>query len=266
MATQADPETETRLRENIASFQKLWQGGFYVGDPLDPMFSPHAVFGYVGIYHAIYHGCIRPYITPETVALELGPGRGAWTKTMLGARELWCLDVLSAEHNGFWEYVGDAAHVRYVQVDDFSCSMLPDDAFDYVFSYDTLCHVPFEGIEQYVENLHPKLRPGAHGYVMVADFDKYRRFIERRDERSVFSRFVTYFENPVLRRLLTSKGRKLNRILMERYEAFMRDPVANGWYHAGTEETCALLERHGYTVVDRDVDIDPKSPIVHFTA
>jgi hypothetical protein len=262
---ETDAAVDARLTEELRSFAPLWEGGFFVGDPLDPMFSPHGVFGYVGVYHAIYHGCIKPYVTGETTVLELGPGRGAWTRTMLGAREIWCLDALSAEHNRFWEYVGDPANVRYVQVSDFSCSMLPDDAFDFLFSYDTLCHVSFDGIEAYVRNLRPKLRSGAHAFVMVADFEKYRRFIEERDRRSVFSASLSYFSNPLLRRLLESKARKLNQNLIRRYEEFMEQPEANGWFHAGVDRTCELLERYGYRVIDPDVEIDPKSPIVHFS-
>lgn len=256
--------SEQRLRDELQSFRKLWKGGFFVADPLDPMSSPHDIFGYVGIYHAIWAACIKPYVTAATTALELGPGRGAWTRTLLPAREVWCLDALPADHNGFWEYVGDAPHVHYVHVTDFSCSELPDDSFDYLFSYDTLCHTSFEGIEAYLRNLRPKLRSGADCFVMVADFDKYRAFVEHRDERSVFNTFIGYFQNPLLRRVLLRSAGKLNRRLMERYEQFLRDPEANGWFHAGTDETCRLLDELGYRVLDRDVGLDPKSPIVHF--
>jgi hypothetical protein len=255
---------DRRLRDELASFERFWQGGFFSGDPMDRMYSPHDVFGYVGIYYAIYLACIKPYVGPETVALELGPGRGAWTRTLLSAREVWALDALSAEHNSFWEYVGRADNVRYVQVRDFSCSMLPDNSIDYVFSYDTLCHVSFEGIEAYVANLRPKLHDGAHGFVMVADFAKYRRFIEAREQLSVFNRCVGYFSSRPLRRLLAKRARELNENLMRRFDEFMEEPEANGWFHAGADRTCELLERYGYTVVDRDMDIDPKSPIVHF--
>jgi hypothetical protein len=257
-------ESEARLSAELESFRTHWKGGFFAGDPLDPMFSPHAVFGYIGVYHAIYLACIKPYITAETAAIELGPGRGAWTRALLPAREVWCLDALSAEHNGFWEYVGQVANVNYVHISDFSCSSLPDDTFDYLFSYDTLCHVSFDGIGAYLKSLRSKLRAGAQGFVMVADFEKYRHFIAQSESRSVFSAFVPYFSNPIVRWFLESKARKLNRNLMARYEVFMRDPEANGWFHAGVDRTCELLVNLGYEVLDCDLDIDPKSPIIHF--
>jgi hypothetical protein len=261
-----DEALEARLRDELSSFRGLWKGGFFVGDPLDPMFSPHGVFGYVGVHHAIYLACIKPYVDPQTVVAEIGPGRGAWTRTFRDAKEVWALDALSAEHNRFWEYVGPSGSIHYVQVSDFSCAELPDDGVDYLFSYDALCHVSFDGIEAYARNLYPKLRAGAHAFVMVADFEKYGAFVESRDARSVFGAFVGYFRNPVLRRLLERKAAELNRSLMARYEHFLAEPDegAGRWYHAGVERTCQLLERIGYRVVDRDMDIDPKSPIVHF--
>ena len=149
---------ERQTAAQIHDFEPVWRGGFFAGDPLDDMGSPYDLFGYYSAFHVVYLACIRQYVTPETCALEIGPGRGAWTRTLLGAKEVWALDALSAEHNDFWGYVGDQPHVHSYKVDDFTASMLPNDRIDYVFSYDTLCHVTFDGIEAYARNLYPKLR------------------------------------------------------------------------------------------------------------
>ena len=78
---------QDKLAEEIASFEGLWKGGYYEGDPLDPLSrSTFGNYGYVSVLYATYLACIKPYITAETRALELGPGRGAWTKTMLSAK------------------------------------------------------------------------------------------------------------------------------------------------------------------------------------
>ena len=39
--------------------------------------------------------------------------------------------------------------------------MLPEDYFNYMFSFGCLCHVSFEGISEYAENIFPKLQIGA---------------------------------------------------------------------------------------------------------
>ncbi len=251
----------------LQSFRTVWRGGFYTGDPLDDMSSPYELFGYCSVRHVVYLTCIRQYVRPETTALELGPGRGAWTRTLLGAKEVWALDALPAEHNGFWEHVGDQPHVHYVQVEDFELSMLPHDEIDYVFSFDTLCHVTFDGIEAYARNLYPKLRAGAHLFWMVADFAKYRAFVDDRHRRSVAWPFVRLFGNRLYRRLLERQAREVYDRLAAKYESFLalpQGPTGNWWYDAGQERTCEMLERVGYRIVDGDVGADPRSPIVHF--
>ena len=186
------------LTQHFASFESVWQGGFFAGDPLDPKGSLHGLFSYLPVPYAIVLACIRPYVGADTVALEIGPGRGAYTRALTPAREVWCVDALSAEHNEFWEYVGRQPNVHYLHVSDFSLADVPDGAVDYVFSYDALCHVPFAGIEAYAESMHAKLRPGAQCLWMVADYAKYRRFIAERS--SVASELTSQVGRPCLRR------------------------------------------------------------------
>lgn len=253
------------VRDHLVSFQRLWEGGYFTGDPLNSSVTPYGLFGYIGIPHVVYLTCIRGHVKSDTVAVELGPGRGAWTRTLLGAREVWCLDALSAEHNGFWEYVGPQPHVRYFEVEDFSCAMLPDAAVDFVFSYDTLCHVPFEGIEAYATALYGKMRPGAHGFWMVADREKYRDFIANRD--SVASALTSEIGRRLVRRfveLVVHRVEDRQRAQHREHLAAPEGPEGNWWYWAGTERATAMLERVGYRVVDPDVGADPRSPILHF--
>lgn len=254
------------LEAHLATFELVWKGGFFSADPLDRMHSPYGPFGYVGVPYAIAQACIRPYVDGAT-AVEIGPGRGAYTRALLPAKELWCLDALSAEHNGFWEYVGEQPHVHYVQVTDFECRMLPDHGIDYVFSYDTLCHVPFEGIEAYAAALRSKMRDGAHAFWMVADYAKYRRFITER--RSVAPELTSRIGRRWLRALVERVVRRVEDRHLEPYRRHIEapeGPAGSWWYDAGTERTAAMLERLGYRVVDSDVGIDPRSPIIHFTA
>lgn len=253
------------LDSHLASFRQVWKGGFYAGDPLDRMRSPYGLFGYVGVPHAIVLRCIRPYVHEDTVALELGPGRGAYTRALLGAASVWCLDALPAEHNKFWEYVGQRPNVHYFEVSGFGCEMLPEDGIDYMFSYDTLCHVPFEGIEAYATSLRSKLRPGAQCFWMVADFAKYRSFIEQRP--SVAPALESQIGRPWLRRLISRVARQVEDRQLEKYRRFIETPEGpegSWWYDAGTERTVEMLTRLGYHVVEADVEADPRSPIVHF--
>src|SRR5258708_6073944 len=126
--------------------------------------SSYGDLGYISILHAVYQVCVRPFVGPDTAVLEIGPGRGAWTKTMLSAREIWCVDALSAEHNCFWEYIGrEQQHkINYLQVSDFLCERLPANHFDFMFSFGVFCHITPEGQRAYFQNLFSRARRVAH--------------------------------------------------------------------------------------------------------
>lgn len=68
---------------------KRWKDGYFEGNPLRPLHrSTYRQCGFMSVLHATYLRCIKTYIQPSTVAPELGPGRGAWTRGMLGASEI----------------------------------------------------------------------------------------------------------------------------------------------------------------------------------
>jgi len=255
-----------RLNEELASFQGIWKGGYWAADPLRPQGSVYAFFGQMGTSHATYLRCIKPYVHEDSTVLEIGPGRGAWTRTFLKAKRVHCMDALSAEHNGFWENVGRREGVTYEQVSDFSCASLRDNFFSYLFSYDALCHVSFEGIAAYARNLFPKLRAGADGFFMVADYEKYNAFVAALDDHSALAMLLPKNTMTWMKTL----GRPLNRLFARRYGLHPLDlsendaPRPGRWYHAGTARTCALLRNVGYEVLDEDVGTDFRSPIIHF--
>lgn len=255
----------SRSRQELESFQGIWSGGYFEADPLDPVAkSGYGALGYMSVLHATYLACIKPYITAETVALEIGPGRGAWTKTLLGAREVWALDALSARHNGFFEYVGTSENVRYVEVTDFECRMLPDDYFTYMFSFGCLCHVSFDGIRLYAQSLFNKMRSGSHCFWMVADYEKYNKAAESLDDLSIWRRLAPLGWPGLPLRLMMklAESRVPGLITKDVHET--DEPIPGRWYHAGAERTCELLRECGFRIVDRDVGTCLRDPIIHF--
>jgi len=51
----------TREKLEIGLFKDLWHGGYFEGDPLDPMaHSGYGSLGYMSCLHATYLRCIRP--------------------------------------------------------------------------------------------------------------------------------------------------------------------------------------------------------------
>jgi len=254
----------TKLTTELNSFNGLWEGGYFEGDPLNPIaMSGYGQLGFISVLHATYLRCIKPYINDQSISLEIGAGRGAWTKALLPSKEVYALDALPEEHNRFYEYLGYPRNVKYHQVQDFQCKILPENYFNYMFSFGCLCHVSFEGITKYAVSIYPKLTSGSNCFWMVADYEKYNRAVSNLDRLSYWNTLVParrkYFILKWLPKYLIrrTKPRLLN--LGENDE-----PIPGRWYHAGIERTCSMLKEVGYQVVDPDVGTCLRDPIIHF--
>jgi len=250
------------LQDDLSLFEKLWRGGYSEGEVLDPMGnSGYGIIGYMSVLYATYLICIKPYISKDTIVLEIGPGRGCWTKTFLSAKEVWCLDAVSKERNKFDEYLGYPKNVKYFKVSDFGCDMLPENYFDYLFSFGCFCHISFDGISEYMENLYPKMKEGSHCFIMVADYDKFNKAIDNIRSLSIERAFVG--GKHILTRMLWKLvgGTKILKHLNKEEDNL---PRPGRWYHAGCERTCAMLEKYGYKIIDPDIGVNHRDPIIHF--
>lgn len=259
---------ENKLNSHFRGFENIWKGGYFEGDPLDPLGpSKYRRIGYISLLHAIYLACIKPYIHQDSFVLEIGPGRGAWTKTMLKVKEIWCLDAKSREDNQIDQYLEYPNNLTYFQVTDFSCKMLPNDTFTYMFSYGCLCHVPWTGIQQYAENLYEKLKTGAQAFWMVADYDKRNHVSKEFNQYDIFARTLPV---KIFHILEWMNRMKKNKLLGPGYEPPLNmnentETFENGrWYHSGASRTAEMLRNVGYQVICEDVGLAPRDAIVHF--
>ena len=125
--------------------------------------------------YATYLLTIRKQVPYDATVLEIGPGRGAWTKAILRQRpqRVYALNALSAEHNRFWEYVGHNDVVRYFQVQDFSCSQVPEQSIDFFFSFGVFRHFNRRGTEASFTAMSQKMKPAATGFCMISDYQKF---------------------------------------------------------------------------------------------
>lgn len=256
-----------KLEKEIESFQGIWKGGYCEGNPLDPIGrSSYGRLGYLSVLYAIYIACIRPYITNQTKVIEIGPGRGCWTKCFVEAEEIWCLDALPADYNNFWEYVGKRGNIKYIQVHDFSCSTLPDDYFDFFFTFGCFCHISKEGIDEYMKNLYPKLKTGAHGFVMIGDYEKYNKLVEKKGFFDIGN--YVFSDQRLIDNMIFRKLWRVVQIIRPIELKKIRDidnlPHPGRWYDYRTEDFCEMLKLVGYGVLDKDCGVTHRDPVVHF--
>lgn len=265
---------DNQLSAELQSNQDIWKDGYYEGDPLSPLSNSHyKQIGFMSVLHATYLRCIKPFITPNTIALEIGPGKGAWTKAMLPSKEVWAIDARSAKANGFFEYLGHPPNVQYFQVNDFKCEMLPADKFDYMFSFGCLCHVSFAGIQEYAVNLYSKMKQGSNCFWMIADYDKYNNVVQNIDRYSIWKTSVPrsgsrkfiplrFLFDFLMKSEIQRAENQHTRI--PKIPDKDQKPRPGRWFHSGVERTCAMLEKVGYQIVDPDVGTCLRDPVIHF--
>jgi len=257
-----------KTEDQIQHFSNIWHGGYLEGEIADPMsWSNYGPLGYMSCLYATYLCCIKPYVREESTVLEIGPGRGAWTKTMLQAKEIQCVDAVPAEQSGFWNYLGNQRNVRYLVAKDFSLKIVPDGHFDYFFSFGTFCHINNAGIREYMRSVFAKLRPGSHGFFMHADFDKYNAALDHKTQlenvRACHGR--RYAPIRWLWRIMDGLAGQEQRYY---HRAVNRvDEVQPGvvrWHHLANADAVRFMEELGYRVIDADLGTVHRDPVLHF--
>ena len=254
-------------------FSRAWQGGYFEGNPLDSMApSSYGPYGYNSILYTVYLSCIRDYVNAQTTVLEIGPGRGAWTKAILNCecKLVYAVDAAPPEQTHFWQYVGATDRAKYIQTKDFTLSQVPDNSVDHFFSLGVFCHLKPEMCEAYLASLAKKMRSGAHGFLMIADYDKYNYCLDHADRFSIIrflaSRKVllparigywlswTFFRSKV----------DLTRVSKAEDMDASRDLSTTGWYNWGIDRACESMRREGFEVIRRDMEVVSRDPVIHF--
>jgi SAM-dependent methyltransferase len=131
-----------------------------------------------GSYRNIFFKAILPYLKPDSVVLEIGPGRGSWTKAILKyipSGRLCAVDFQDAKK---WlkpeKYSG---RLLCYKINDFSdYSFLEDNFFDFCWSFGVLCHHNLEHIEEILKVTLSKMKQGGIAVHQYADWDKLERF------------------------------------------------------------------------------------------
>nr|WP_255550924.1 class I SAM-dependent methyltransferase [Granulicella sp. dw_53] len=233
--------------------------------------SGYGIYGYNSCLYTVYLTCIRNHVHSDSTVLEIGPGRGAWTKAFLEREcsHVYVVDAAAAEQTGFWDYIGTTSHVTYIQSADLMLSDVPDASIDHFFSFGVFCHLKPQMCEKYLNSLVRKMRSGSHGFLMIADYDKYNYCIAHADQLSIKRAFgsrkvwllarLAYILNwKIFRSKTDLQGVSKNDDLDVSRDATTR------WYHWGIDRACEALTREGFKIVERDMEIVSRDPVIHF--
>ena len=230
----------TKLLDEIDSFKTIWKGGFRTG------YSEKR--NQKGIENYLKNNM------DGKCCLEIGCGGGQWSKYIYELNifdTMYCIDVLSEEHNDFWNYIGNNKKdkINYFQVNDFSLDCIPDNSLDYVFSYDVFCHISYSGQSEYLKNLYKKCKTNCKIFIMYADANKY--FISEPENI-----YIQQNENKC------NDIDKLKKILINECDG---NPKIGRWYWVGIDNFINLCNKYNYSILYKDLNIDKTNPITLFT-
>ncbi len=233
-----------KLSKEIDSFQTIWWGGFRSG------YSPKR--NQKGIEQYLKDNMKGSYL------LEIGCGGGQWSKYIYNLDvfdKIYCIDVLSQEHNNFWNYVGTKDKIEYFQVKDFSLNCIPDNSLDYVFSYDVFCHISYSGQSEYLKNLYKKCKENCKIFIMYADPEKY---LQSEPEHLFHVKY--YLPGGV-----NKKYNSITDIISVAISDGDGEPSPGRWYWVGINKFIELCNKYNYSILNKDLNIDKTNPITLFT-
>ena len=126
-----------------------------------------------GSYYDVFQRAIVPFLAPDSAVLELGPGRGSWTRAMLGIVARGCVHTVDFLDVAPWlrpeRYGGRLVCHRS---SDNSFDAVPDAAFDFFFSFGVLCHNNGGHVAEILANSRPKMKPGGVAVHQYGDWSK----------------------------------------------------------------------------------------------
>lgn len=114
---------------------------------------------------------LRPYISPESVILEIGPGGGRWTRYMLDAKQIYAVDyhqeLLDELRSNF-----SPPNIVAIANNGTDFPGVPDKAIDFLFTFGTFVHLDLDIIEAYLGNMRRVLKPESVVVVHYSDMTK----------------------------------------------------------------------------------------------
>jgi len=114
---------------------------------------------------------VWPFVHPDKVAVEIGPGGGRWTRYLLPCRILYVVDhyqeLLDELRRNF-----RAPNMHFVRNSGTDFPGIERGSVDLVFSYGTFVHFDVAMIAAYLREIRKILKPGGDCVIQYADKSK----------------------------------------------------------------------------------------------
>lgn len=126
-----------------------------------------------GSYRRVLRKGIAEFLTPSSRVLELGPGKGSWSRAILNLIPKGELHTVDFHDVTKWVNPADYGGRLHCHLfDENKFEMLPDNYFDFFWSFGVLCHNETSAIRTVMMNARPKMKPGGLAVHQYSDWKK----------------------------------------------------------------------------------------------
>ena len=109
---------------------------------------------------------LTPNLPGDGAALEIGPGAGRWTSTLIPAvRELTVVDISDQAIELCRQRFGGEQHVTFMVNDGANLPEIADESIDFVWSFDVFVHIAPDDQMRYQAELARVMKRGATGVI-----------------------------------------------------------------------------------------------------
>lgn len=130
-----------------------------------------------GSYLTVARKGLAEYLKPDSKVMELGPGRGSWSRAILKQIPHGELHTFDFQDLSEWlrPELYDGRLVCH-KVSDNSFSEAPDDFFDFFWSFGVLCHNNQEHLFEILKNSLHKMKKGGIAVHQYSDWEKLEAY------------------------------------------------------------------------------------------
>lgn len=114
---------------------------------------------------------VLPYVKPDQVGLEIGPGGGRWTRYLLGFKRLYVVDYHAELLNKLRRQCS-RPNMQFIVNHGTDFPGVHANSVDYIVSIACFVHLETHLIESYLRNMHSILRPGGNVVLTYSDKTK----------------------------------------------------------------------------------------------
>lgn len=130
-----------------------------------------------GSYRRVFKKALQPHLLPDAKVLELGPGKGSWSRAILRHIPEGELHTVDFQDVTPWLKPGDySGRLICHRVQDNSFDGLPDGYFDVFWSFGVLCHNEASSIREILNRARSKMKPGAIAVHQYGNWEKLETF------------------------------------------------------------------------------------------